>query len=90
MLPFLEKNKNKMITTLMDGRGSRTEISGDVESKDSPKHDEQLESAMADLLGAFERKSIPELRDAFRKAFECLGSEPSEDYTDSADTEEGS
>ena len=65
-----------MITTLMDQRGKRTETSGDIESKESPSHDAELEQACTDLLNAIERKSIPDIRDAFHAAFQACENKP--------------
>lgn len=76
MLPFLAKNKDKMITTLLDGRGDkssnpeRTEITPDVETK--PDSDQSLDSAASSLLNAFERKSVPDIKQALKDCFDCL------------------
>jgi hypothetical protein len=83
MLPFLNKDKNRMVTTLLDRRsGNRTEIQPTEESKDSANHDQDLEAACAKLLTGIERKSVQDIRDALREAFECLESQPHEEYSD--------
>lgn len=64
MLPFLEKNKNKMISTLMDGRGQRTEVSPDHPATKDGDYNHELERACTAFLGAIERKSIPDLMKA--------------------------
>ncbi len=81
-LPFL-KNSDKgagLLTTLMHRRSEkRTNVNPVVESKDHPDHDQALENAAQDLLNAIQSKSIPDLRDALRAAFECLDAQPHEE-----------
>jgi hypothetical protein len=76
-----------MITQLMNRRGDRTEIKPVIESKNHTDHDSALESAAQNLLNAIQSKSIPDIRDALRSAFECLDSEPHIEgvHTDAAD-----
>jgi len=87
MLPFLKSNKNKMITTLLDRRvsGHRVPVNPVVESKTHPDHDPELESACTKLLDAIDHRSIEDIRDALRQAFECLDSEPHEEADHSED-----
>lgn len=79
MLPFLAKSKNKMVQTLLDGRGNRTESSGDKDRSeitgDSDK-DSELRAACTSVLNAIERKSVPDLMAAIRQAFQECDSEP--------------
>jgi hypothetical protein len=80
MLPWLAKNKDKMLSTLMDGRGNRTEVTPDVdmsEDKDSDNH--ELRAACTALLTAIERKSIPDLMEAFHSAFQAAEKTPHEE-----------
>ena len=91
MLPFLRDKKRDMITTLLDNRtGKRTETSGDIESKESPSHDAELEQACTDLLNAIERKSIPDIRDAFHAAFQACENKPHSEspHTEQSESEE--
>lgn len=80
-MPFL-KDRSKLTTTLLDRRnGNRIEdLAADQDSTNSNNHDRDLEDAVSDLLVGIERKSIPDIRDALRKAFECLESQPHEEY----------
>ena len=64
-----------MISTLLDGRGNRTTVSGDKEIKqDEYNHD--LEKACVALLNAIERKSIPDLIQASKDVHIELHKEP--------------
>lgn len=73
MLPFLKKNQNKMITTLLDNRsGNRTEVSPDLDAPESDNHDQELEVQCANLLSGVERKSVQEIRDSLRAIFQHL------------------
>ena len=90
MLPFL-KNPNKMVTTLMDRRsGNSAEVSPDIETKDHPDHDPQLEAAAQSLLSAIQSKSIQGIRDALKQAFQSLEAQPHEEgeHTNPSDTPE--
>lgn len=69
-----------MLTTLLDNRnGNKSSVAPDVESKDSESHDQELENHAADILGAIERKSIPDLRDALKACFQYLDKQPHEE-----------
>lgn len=76
MIPFLQKSKDKMVSQLLDSRGDkkdnpeRTEITPDVET--TPDSDQSLDSAASSLLNAFERKSVPDIKDALRACFDSL------------------
>ena len=76
MLPFLQKSKDRMVSSLLDSRGEkssnpeRTEITPDVETQ--PDEDQSLDSAASSLLNAFERKSVPDIKQALKDCFDCL------------------
>jgi hypothetical protein len=66
MLPFLKKSQNKMVSTLMDGRGNKTEVNGDIQAGDNTE-DSGLHAACVKLLNAIERKSIPDMMAASKE-----------------------
>lgn len=66
-----------MITTLMDSRGERTSTNGDIDTaKDKPGYNHDLESACSSLMSAVERKSLPDIMDAFQACFQACESAP--------------
>lgn len=93
MLPFLAKNKNKMVSTLLDARsGDKTESNGDVDMDKSPES-EGLRTACTAFLSAIERKSIPDLMAASKSVHNELHKQspfsnfPGEEESDAADQE---
>jgi hypothetical protein len=88
MLPFLEKNKNKMISTLMDGRGNRAEAAPDHTATQDDNYNHDLERAATALLGAIERKSLPDLMKAFQDCFQACESAPHEEGPHTEESEE--
>jgi hypothetical protein len=75
MLPFL-KNKNKMISTLLDARsGKSTNVTPDLDMSDKGE-DEQLKSACISFLNAVERKSIPDLMAAAKEMHNACDASP--------------
>jgi hypothetical protein len=76
MLPWLNKSKNKMVTTLLDARsGKGTEVTPDIDMSDKPE-DEQLKSACISFLNAVERKSIPDLMAAAKEMHDACDASP--------------
>ncbi len=79
MLPFLNKDRNKMITTLLDNRsGKKAEVSPDSQVK-SEDYNHDLERACGDFLTAIERKSIPELMEASKAIHQACDKETHEE-----------
>jgi hypothetical protein len=78
MLPFLKKSQDRMMSVLMDGRGNKTESSGDVETGDTEK-DQGLRSACTELLNSIQRNSIPDMMEALKKVFQECDSQPHEE-----------
>jgi hypothetical protein len=81
MLPWMNKSKNKMITTLLDARsGNKTQTNGDVETGDTEK-DSGLRSACTELLNSIQRNSVPDMMEALKKVFQECDSQPHEEGT---------
>ncbi len=68
-----------MISTLMDGRGNRTQVSPDHAATQDDSYNHDLERAATAILGAIERKSVPDLMQAFKDCFQACESQPHEE-----------